>query len=67
MLDHFIVVANDGPMKNILIFTPPLCFTCENAHRVIIALGKVLKEIEEEPPDDGDLTSGTEFGRDQDQ
>lgn len=41
-------MANDGVHKNILIFTPPMCFTCENAHRVILALGKVLKEIEDD-------------------
>lgn len=48
MLEHFIIVANDGVYKNILIFTPPMCFTCENAHRAILALGKVLKEIEDD-------------------
>lgn len=52
MLSHFIIVANDGIYKNVLIFTPPMCFTCENAHRVVLALGKVLTEIEQGIDDD---------------
>ncbi len=44
--EKYIIMANDGPDKNVLIMTPPMCFTYENAHRIIMALDKILKEIE---------------------
>ena len=43
-----IIVGNEGLHKNVLLLVPPMCFTCENAHRLIISLNKVLQEIEEE-------------------
>jgi len=61
MLEHYVIVANDGIHKNVLIITPPMCFTCENAHRFIVALDKVLQEIEcmtiEEEEDDVPIQS----------
>lgn len=41
-----IIVANDGVDKNIIILTPPMCFTCDNARHVIQVLDKALTEIE---------------------
>ncbi|ODN01255.1 Ethanolamine-phosphate phospho-lyase [Orchesella cincta] len=54
LLEHFVIVANDGIHKNVLIITPPMCFTWENAHRVTVALDKVLQEIESITVDDDD-------------
>ena len=39
---------NDGPDKNVLIFLPPMCFTCDNARMLVQAIDKTLTEIEEE-------------------
>ncbi|CAL8141331.1 unnamed protein product [Orchesella dallaii] len=49
MREHYVIIANDGVHKNVLMITPPMCFTCENAHRVIVALDKVLQEVERAP------------------
>ena len=41
-----ILVSNDGPLKNVVILTPPLCFTCENARTFIQAFDQCLTNIE---------------------
>jgi hypothetical protein len=41
-----ILVANDGPDKNVIVLTPPLCFTVDNARQVIQVVDKALAEIE---------------------
>lgn len=41
-----VIIYNDGPDKNVLTFTPPMCFTCENAKHVIGLVHKHLREIE---------------------
>ena len=46
MKQQKIIIANNGPDKNVMCITLPMCFTCENAHRVIRALDECLTEIE---------------------
>jgi 4-aminobutyrate aminotransferase-like enzyme len=41
-----IIIANEGQEKNVMIITPPLCFTCDNARRVIQSIDTALTEIE---------------------
>ncbi|ESO87374.1 hypothetical protein LOTGIDRAFT_81966, partial [Lottia gigantea] len=41
-----IIIAHDGPDSNIVILTPPLCFNCDNARRVIQAFDNILRSIE---------------------
>ncbi|ELT87664.1 hypothetical protein CAPTEDRAFT_223850 [Capitella teleta] len=41
-----ILVANEGPDKNVIVMTPPLCFNIDNARHVIQVIDKVLAEIE---------------------
>ena len=41
-----ILVANEGPDKNVLFITPPMCFTCADAKHVIEHVDKFLFEIE---------------------
>ena len=40
------MLANDGPDKNVLYITPPMCFTCENAHTLSVTLDEVITEVE---------------------
>ena len=46
MKEEKVLIANDGPDKNVMLLLPPLCFTCENAVRVVAAFDKCLAEIE---------------------
>ncbi len=46
MKQEKIIIANDGPDKNVMILSPPMCFTCDNARRVVSAFDKCLTEIE---------------------
>uniref|UniRef100_K1R5C6 Alanine--glyoxylate aminotransferase 2-like 1 n=1 Tax=Magallana gigas TaxID=29159 RepID=K1R5C6_MAGGI len=41
-----IIVANDGPNKNVMMILPPMCFTCDNARRVVQAFDLALADIE---------------------
>lgn len=41
-----IIVANDGPNKNVMMIQPPMCFTCDNARRVVQAFDLALADIE---------------------
>lgn len=43
-----IILTAEGPDKNVLIITPPLCFTCENARRLISCLDSVISELEKD-------------------
>ncbi|XP_052765484.1 5-phosphohydroxy-L-lysine phospho-lyase-like isoform X3 [Mya arenaria] len=43
-----IITSNEGPDKNVIIFQPPMCFTCENAATVVKAVDDALTEVEEE-------------------
>lgn len=46
MKEDKILIANDGPNKNIMFMLPPMCLTCENARRIIQSFDKCLAEIE---------------------
>ena len=46
MKEEKIIVANEGPDKNVIALTPPMCFTTDNARRVVRALDRCLSEIE---------------------
>jgi len=46
MKQEKIIIANQGPDKNILTMCPPMCFTVENARRVISTVDRCLTEIE---------------------
>jgi len=46
MKQQKIIIANNGPDKNVMTISPPLCFTVENARRVIRAFDECLTEIE---------------------
>ena len=43
-----VILAAEGPDKNVLIITPPLCFTCENARRLVASLDSVVTELEKD-------------------
>lgn len=43
-----IIIANEGPNKNVLFITPPMCFALENAHTVIKTLDRILSQLEKE-------------------
>jgi len=42
------MTSNEGPEKNVIIFQPPMCFTCENARTAVKAFDEVLTELEDE-------------------
>ncbi|XP_043917252.1 ethanolamine-phosphate phospho-lyase [Protopterus annectens] len=44
--EKHILLSADGPYRNILKFKPPMCFTMENAKRVVDAIDELLTEIE---------------------
>lgn len=46
MKEEKIIVANEGLDKNVIALTPPMCFTTDNARRVVQALDRCLSEIE---------------------
>ncbi|XP_062589545.1 5-phosphohydroxy-L-lysine phospho-lyase-like isoform X2 [Saccostrea cucullata] len=41
-----IIIANEGPDKNVMTLLPPMCFTCDNARRVVQAFDLALADIE---------------------
>ena len=43
-----LITSNEGPDKNVIIFQPPLCFTCENAVTAVRLVDEALTEVEEE-------------------
>ncbi|XP_074648114.1 5-phosphohydroxy-L-lysine phospho-lyase-like [Tubulanus polymorphus] len=46
MKDACIIVNNSGPDKNVITISPPMCFTCDNARRLIQTFDRCLGEIE---------------------
>lgn len=42
------MTSNEGPDKNVIIFQPPLCFTCDNARTAVKAFDEALREVEDE-------------------
>ena len=42
-----VIVATQGEDRNVISLTPPLCFTLDNARRVIEAFDKVLSKIDQ--------------------
>ena len=46
MKQEKILISNEGPDKNVMLMLPPMCFTCDNARRVIRAFDTCLTEIE---------------------
>ena len=54
-----VVVATQGEERNVIALTPPLCFTLDNARRVIEAFDKALTKVDqiEEVPQDASSTS----------
>ncbi|XP_046584769.1 5-phosphohydroxy-L-lysine phospho-lyase-like isoform X1 [Haliotis rubra] len=46
MKEQRILIANDGEDQNVIVLTPPMCFTCDNARQVIQVFDKALRDIE---------------------
>ncbi|CAB3364752.1 Hypothetical predicted protein [Cloeon dipterum] len=46
--DSSVIVANEGNMKNILVFMPPFCITMRDVDMLVDGLGRILTEIEVE-------------------
>ena len=44
MREHRVLLSTDGPDRNVLKIKPPICFTRENADRLVNTLDKILKE-----------------------
>lgn len=44
--ENKIIIANEGQDKNVMLITPPLCFTCDNARHIVQAIDTALAEIE---------------------
>jgi len=49
MREERIILAVQGIERNVVLITPPLCFTLENARTLITVFDKVLCRLEEEP------------------
>jgi len=47
-----IVASIQGPDRNVICLTPPICINTENIQRLIEAFDKVLSKIESEDPND---------------
>ncbi|KAK7506554.1 hypothetical protein BaRGS_00002029, partial [Batillaria attramentaria] len=47
MKENKIIIANDGPDKNIMVLSPPMCFTLDNARRVVQVFDQALRDIED--------------------
>lgn len=46
MKEEKIIVAYEGPDRNVIFLTPPLCFTCDNARRLVQTFHRLLETIE---------------------
>ena len=46
MKQEHIIIANDGPDKNIMFVNPPMCFNTDNARTVVKMFDRLLAEIE---------------------
>lgn len=51
------MTSNEGPDKNVIIFQPPMCFTCDNARTAVKAFDEALTEVEEEASRSGHDTN----------
>lgn len=45
MKEEYVLIANEGNNKNILMIMPPMCFTQENAVHLSQKIDKVLSEV----------------------
>lgn len=48
MRENYVVLSSDGPHANVLKIKPPMCFTKQNVDELVMKLGKVMTEIENE-------------------
>lgn len=62
MKENKIIIANDGPEKNVMVMTPPMCFTLDNARRVVQVLDQALRDIENGAASVGLTTSPGDSG-----
>jgi 4-aminobutyrate aminotransferase-like enzyme len=44
--EHNLLLSTDGPQDNVIKIKPPICFTTENADRLLGTLDKILQEEE---------------------
>ncbi len=56
------IVATQGEERNVISITPPLCFTLDNARRVIEAFDKALTKVNETEDIPLDATSTSVLG-----
>lgn len=45
MREEYVILANEGSERNVLMVMPPMCFTQENATTLVQRLDKVLSEL----------------------
>ncbi|KAM9253620.1 5-phosphohydroxy-L-lysine phospho-lyase isoform 2-T2 [Dugong dugon] len=45
--ENYILLSTDGPGRNVLKFKPPMCFSLDDARRVVATLDAVLTDMEE--------------------
>lgn len=48
LLDHHVILKEDGLDYNIIKIKPPLCFTKENADTIVGAIDKTITDITKE-------------------
>ncbi|XP_037071044.1 ethanolamine-phosphate phospho-lyase-like [Pollicipes pollicipes] len=56
--DARIITYTVGPANNVLLFTPPMCFTMSNACAVVATLDRVLEQLERDGPRTTDTGAG---------
>ncbi|XP_071953045.1 5-phosphohydroxy-L-lysine phospho-lyase-like [Antedon mediterranea] len=49
--ENYILLSNDGPHENVLKFKPPMCFSKEDAKRLLSKLREVLQELKDLEPE----------------
>lgn len=45
MREEYVIMANEGNERNVLMVMPPMCFTQDNATSLVQRLDKVLSEL----------------------
>lgn len=45
MREEYVILANEGSDRNVLMVLPPMCFTQDNAASLVQRLDKVLSEL----------------------
>jgi 4-aminobutyrate aminotransferase-like enzyme len=45
MQEQQILLSTDGPFLNVLKFKPPMCFSMDDARRLIMALDKAIGSV----------------------